>query len=96
MSTNNENNFTIVKKPISLIGLFLMLVFFILRFKNIYEPIQIGIYILIVFMAIYSLYEAYKNDKKNRTTNFKEKIIVATTLIILGILSYFIMPYFFR
>lgn len=92
----NENNFTFINKPISYIVLLLMLFFFYLRFREIYPIIQIILYLIILIAGIYSLFMAFINDKKNKTTNFKEKVILIIILLILFSISYFMVPLLFK
>lgn len=92
----NQDNYTIIKSPISYIGLFLTFIFFYLRFKEIYFTAQVAIFIIIITLGIYFLFKSYKDDRINHTTNFKEKLIVISVIFILFIISYFLLPSFFK
>lgn len=92
----NENNFGIINKPIAFIGLILMAFFFYLRFKDIYPIIQIFIYAIFLITGIYTLINSYRQDKKNNTSNFREKIIVIIFIITLFIISYLVLPLIFQ
>lgn len=91
-SKKNENNFFLIFNRDSLLITLLIIAFIYLRYRNIYLFLQIAIYVFLIIYTIYKLIKIYMNDKKNNTSNFKEKIIVTIILLILFLLSYFIIP----
>jgi hypothetical protein len=91
-----NSNYTFTKGPLSYISLILLIFFFIIKFKNIYEPIQVGIYFFMIFAGIYTMYDTYIKDKKNNTNNLKHKITVIILLLLLFALSYLVIPSFFK
>ena len=91
-SKKNENNFFLIFNRDSVLITLLIIAFIYLRYRNIYLFLQIAIYVFLIIYTIYKLIKIYMNDKKNNTSNFKEKIIVTIILLILFLLSYFIIP----
>lgn len=92
-SKKNENNFFLIFNRDSVLITLLIIAFIYLRYRNIYLFLQIVIYVFLIIYTIYKLIKIYMNDKKNNTSNFKEKIIITVILLILFLLSYFIIPF---